>query len=123
MYCFSCTGSEKHSSSSEVWGEGSEQDYLHLLLHDQLVLLLPSVRHDALPGKLPAQEVDQHVAQRLQVVAATLLDSHVVVDRRVARRSRETLALVESRFKEGKGGTECVLWFPESGIASTDQSR
>ena len=97
MYCFSCTGSEKQRSSREVCGEGDENDYLHLLLHDQLVLLLPRVRHDALPRQLPAEEVDQHVAQRLQVVAPTLLDAHVVVDRGVARCACETLAFVVSR--------------------------
>ena len=112
MYCFSCTGSEKQSSSSEVYGEEGERDDLRLLLHDQLVLLLPRVRHDALPWQFPPQEVDQHVAQRLQVVASALLDAHVVGDRRVPRRSRETLALVVSTRPDANRRVRNVFFGP-----------
>mmetsp|Transcript_20117 Transcript_20117/g.64156 ORF Transcript_20117/g.64156 Transcript_20117/m.64156 type:complete len:309 (+) Transcript_20117:718-1644(+) len=67
----------------------------HLLLHDLLVLFLPRVRHDALPGQPPANEIQQHVRDRLQVVAPTLLFAQVVVDARVARGAGEALVLTE----------------------------
>mmetsp|Transcript_1763 Transcript_1763/g.5240 ORF Transcript_1763/g.5240 Transcript_1763/m.5240 type:complete len:352 (+) Transcript_1763:405-1460(+) len=64
-----------------------------LLLHDALVLLLLGVGAQALPGQRAAQEVHEHEAERLQIVAPALLDAQVVVDARVARRAGEVLVL------------------------------
>lgn len=46
---------------------------------------------EALPGQLAAIEVHEHVAERLHVVAARLLDAEMRVDRRVTRRSCQVL--------------------------------
>jgi hypothetical protein len=61
----------------------------HLALRDLLVLLGLVVVADALPGQVPLQQVDQHVAQRLQVIPAALLDAEVRVDGRVPGRAHE----------------------------------
>ncbi len=45
---------------------------LHLLLTDALVLLSFGARLETLPGEAASEEVHQHVAQRLHVVAARL---------------------------------------------------
>ena len=47
----------------------------HLLLHDLFVLFLLDVRLEPLPGERAAVEVHEHVAQRLEIVAAGLLDT------------------------------------------------
>ena len=44
----------------------------HLLLADALVLLSLGGRLKSLPRQTPAQEVHEHVTQRLHVIAATL---------------------------------------------------
>jgi len=46
-----------------------------------------------LPGQRAAQEVHEHVAERLDVVAPRLLDAQVRVDGRVARGARQVLVL------------------------------
>ena len=75
-----------------------------------LVLHLLGIGAQALPGQAASQEVHENVSQRLQVVAAALLDAQVVVDGRVARRTREVLVLavhdvhVRLGVAAGKGG-------------------
>jgi hypothetical protein len=49
----------------------------HLLLHDLVVLFLLEVTVHTLPWKLSLEEVDEHVAQGLHVVAAGLLCEEV----------------------------------------------
>lgn len=49
------------------------------------------VNLEALPGQLAAIEVHEHVAERLHVVAARLLDAEMRVDRRVTRRPCQVL--------------------------------
>lgn len=58
-----------------------------------LVALLERVRLEALPRQRAAQEVHEHVPERLQVVASTLLLAQVRVDAHVARRARQRLVL------------------------------
>ena len=50
-------------------------------------------RLEALPRQRAAVEIHAHVAERLHVVAATLLDAQVGVDGGVARRARQILVL------------------------------
>lgn len=74
-----------------------------LALQDALVLLLLGGGLEALPGQAAAQEVHEHEAQGLNVVAAALLDAQVRVDRGVARRARQVLALrICEEAREGK---------------------
>ena len=65
----------------------------HLLLADAFVLLSLGLGLEALPGQRAAVEVHEDVAERLEVVASTLLHAHVCVDRGVARRACEVLVL------------------------------
>ena len=51
------------------------------------------VAAEALPGQLAFQQIDEDVAQRLQIVAARLLDARVRVDGGVARRARQLLVV------------------------------
>mmetsp|Transcript_87128 Transcript_87128/g.255009 ORF Transcript_87128/g.255009 Transcript_87128/m.255009 type:complete len:303 (-) Transcript_87128:275-1183(-) len=60
-----------------------------LLLADLPVLLLLRLRQEARPGQGAADEVEEHVADSLEVVAPALLQAPVRVDGRVARRARE----------------------------------
>ena len=63
------------------------------LLADALVLLPLGLGLEALPGQRAAVEVHEHVAERLEVVAATLLHAHVRVDGGVAGRACQVLVL------------------------------
>lgn len=65
----------------------------HLLLADPLVLLSLGLGLEALPRQRAAVEVHEHVAERLEIVATTLLDAHVRVDGGVAGRARQILVL------------------------------
>lgn len=47
---------------------------------DLLVALLQCVSLEALPRQRAAQEVHEHVAERLQIVAPGLLAAHVSID-------------------------------------------
>lgn len=58
-----------------------------------LVALLERVGLEALPRQRAAQEVHEHVPERLQVVAPTLLLTQVRVDAHVTRRARQRLVL------------------------------
>ena len=64
-----------------------------LRVADLLIALLERVGLEALPGQRAAQEVHEHVAERLEVVASTLLLAQVRVDAHVARRARQALVL------------------------------
>jgi hypothetical protein len=64
-----------------------------LALQDALVLLLLGGGLQALPGQAAAQEVHQHEAQGLDVVAPALLDAQMRVDRGVPSRAGQVLAL------------------------------
>ncbi len=74
----------------------------HLLLADLLVLLLLGGCLQTLPRQAAPQEVHEHVAQRLDVVAPALLDAQVRVDARVSRRPRQVLVLSARRATPGK---------------------
>ena len=69
---------------------------LQLALHDPRVLLLLRLRTQSLPGQFSPEKVDKNVAERLQIVSSTLLHSQVVVERSIARSSRQTLVLTIS---------------------------
>ena len=71
--------------AEHVYGGGE------FLFHDALVLLVLVLGLEVLPGERAAQEVHHDVAQGLQVVAATLLDAQMGVDRGVARGAGEVL--------------------------------
>eukprot|EP00047_Mylnosiga_fluctuans_P020325 m.90988 g.90988 ORF g.90988 m.90988 type:complete len:440 (-) comp8483_c0_seq1:28-1347(-) len=62
-------------------------------LADHGVALLEVVRLQALPRQAAAQEVDQHMPQRLAVVAPALLLAEMRVDAHVARRACQALVL------------------------------
>ena len=59
--------------------------HLLFLLHDQSVLLLCILRLESLPRESALEEVDQHVADRLKVIASALFDAQMVVDGCIAR--------------------------------------
>ncbi len=67
--------------------------HLLLLFQNEAILLLGVLGLEALPGQRALEEVDQHVADGLQVVAATLLDAQMVVDGRITRRARQRTAI------------------------------
>ena len=58
-----------------------------------LVPLLKRVGLEALPRQRAAQKVHEHVAERLEVVASTLLLAQMCVDAHVARGARQALVL------------------------------
>lgn len=64
-----------------------------LRVADLLVALLQRLRLQALPRQGAAQEIHEHVAERLQIVPARLLPSQVRVYRHVPRRARQRLML------------------------------
>ncbi len=68
---------------------------LELLLLDVVVLLVLRAAGESLPRETPAQEVEQHVSDSLQVVASRLLVADVGVDACVAGGTGEVLALSE----------------------------
>lgn len=65
----------------------------HFLFADAFVLLSFGLSLEALPRQRAAIKVHEHIAERLEIVAAALLDAHVRVDRGVASRAREILVL------------------------------
>lgn len=54
-----------------------------LLFHNQLVLFGGRLGLESLPRKTSLEEVDQNVADGLEIVSARLLDTQVIVDRGV----------------------------------------
>mmetsp|Transcript_28078 Transcript_28078/g.56921 ORF Transcript_28078/g.56921 Transcript_28078/m.56921 type:complete len:201 (-) Transcript_28078:1108-1710(-) len=82
--------------------EGGDGDGL-LLLHDQLVLLGGALGLEALPREASLEEVDEDVADGLEVVAAALLDAEVVVDRGVTGSSGKGPSLALGDVLEGAG--------------------
>ena len=64
-------------------------------LADLAVALLDGVGVEALPGQRAAQEVHEHVADGLQVVAAALLVAEVGGDAHVAGGARQALVVDE----------------------------
>mmetsp|Transcript_26465 Transcript_26465/g.85551 ORF Transcript_26465/g.85551 Transcript_26465/m.85551 type:complete len:289 (+) Transcript_26465:3-869(+) len=71
--------------------EGRDGDLL-LLFEDELVLAVGRLGLEALPGEAASEEVDEDVADGLEVVSPGLLDALMVRDRRVPRRTRQRLA-------------------------------
>lgn len=65
----------------------------YLAFHDHFVLLLRIPRFEGVPREGSPQQVHQHVPDRLDVVSAGLLDSQVRVNRNVADRAEEFLAV------------------------------
>ncbi|KAL7554876.1 hypothetical protein ACHAWF_018693 [Thalassiosira exigua] len=82
--------------------QGGDGDGL-LLLHDELVLLGGALGLEALPGEPALEEVDEDVADGLEVVAAGLLDAQVVVDGGVAGGAGEGPSLALGDVLEGAG--------------------
>ena len=63
------------------------------LLENTLVLLLLGVGLESLPRQRATQEIHEHVAKRLEVVASRLLDAHMRVDGRIPCSTRQVFAL------------------------------
>jgi hypothetical protein len=75
---------------SELRGTASAQlsdRNLLLVLEDEAVFLLGVVGFESLPGEGAFQEVDQDIGDGLQVIAPTLVDPQMVVDRGISRGS------------------------------------
>jgi hypothetical protein len=58
--------------------------HLLLLLQDESVLLLGFIALQALPRQGASEEIYKYVRDRFEVIATTLLDAQMVVDRRIA---------------------------------------
>ncbi|RNA28985.1 hypothetical protein BpHYR1_011981 [Brachionus plicatilis] len=65
----------------------------HFFLAYPLVLLPLGLSLEALPGQRAPIEVHEHVAERFEIVSATLLYAHVRVDGRVARSAGQIFVL------------------------------
>ena len=63
--------------------------YLLLLFKNQPVLLLRILGLEALPGQCAFQKVNKNIANGLEIIATTLLDAKVVINRGVTRSARE----------------------------------
>jgi len=70
-----------------------DQGASNALLANLLVLLLVGGRLEPLPGQAAAQKVHEDVTERLEVVSPRLLPPEMRVDRHVARRAGQRLAL------------------------------
>lgn len=64
-----------------------------LLVFDFFILLLFRARWNTLPRQLALDEIQKHIAKRLEVVSPGLLHAQVSVDRCVSRGSRQILAI------------------------------
>jgi hypothetical protein len=89
-------GTSVVQEDSELVGESATEKISgssHFLLHDAVVLLLLGGSLEALPRKRPAEEVHQHICQRLKVIAAGLLNTQMSVDGSVAGGAGQVLVL------------------------------
>ena len=68
-------------------------NHLDFGLHDLVVFLFLRLRVQTLPRQLAANEVQEDVSQRFEIVASTLLDAQMIAQRGVSRSSREILVL------------------------------
>lgn len=71
---------------AELVGESSAEEIggrSHLFLHDAVVLLLLGSCLEALPGKSPTQEIHEDISERFEIIAASLFNTQVSVDRSV----------------------------------------
>jgi len=84
--------------------QGGDGDGL-LLLHNEFVLLGGRLGLEALPGEAALEEVDEDVADGLEVVAAGLLDAKMVVDGGVTGGTGQGAALALGDVLEGAGVT------------------
>ena len=82
--------------------QGGDGDGL-LLLHNELVLLGGRLGLEALPGKAALEEVDEDVADGLEVVTAGLLDAEMVVDGGVTGGAGQGAALALGDVLQGAG--------------------
>jgi len=74
-----------------------------LLFHNQLVLLGGRLGLESLPGETSLEEVDQHVADGLEIIPSGLFDSQVVIDGGVPGGSGQRSALALGNVLEGSG--------------------
>lgn len=65
----------------------------HFFLTDSLVFLPLGLGLETLPRQRAAVEIHKHIAERLEIIAPTLLDPHVSVYGRVPCRARQILVL------------------------------
>ena len=65
-----------------------------LLLQNSRILLLLRGGGKSLPGEFALEKVDQHVAQRLNVISSGRLNAEVHINRGISRSPRETLVLL-----------------------------
>jgi len=66
-----------------------------LLLLDVIVLFVLASPRKALPGETPSQEIEEHMADGLQVISSRLFIANVGVDAGISCRACEVLALSE----------------------------
>lgn len=76
-----------------------------LLLHNELVLLGGRLGLEALPREAALEEVDEDVADGLEVVTAGLLDAKMVVDGGITGRTGQGAALALGNVLQGAGVT------------------
>mmetsp|Transcript_46941 Transcript_46941/g.124749 ORF Transcript_46941/g.124749 Transcript_46941/m.124749 type:complete len:218 (+) Transcript_46941:413-1066(+) len=67
---------------------------LFLCLFDLAVLLKLALGFKTRPGKRASQKIEKHVADGLQIITATLLNTTMGIDRGVPRRAREVQTLL-----------------------------
>jgi len=73
----------------------------HLLLHDPVVLLFLGSSLETLPGEGSTEEVHEYVSERFEIIAASLLDTQVSVNRGVAGSTSQILVLSVRDVKVG----------------------
>lgn len=107
------------------WQSRTQLLHRHALLRlkDAHVLVLLVLRLHSLPRKAALQEIDEHVAERLQVVATRLLDAQVVGDGSVPRRPRKILALAVPASQKAISPTECAFQREPTSIVYTVLNR
>lgn len=59
-------------------GRGTKKSHFDLRFHDFVVFAFFGCCVETLPGEFPAHEIEQHIAERLQVISSTLLNTEVV---------------------------------------------
>ena len=76
------------------------QTHAQLGVQNSLVFFLLRLRTQTLPRKAATEEVQQHIAEGLEVVSPTLLDAEMISYARIAWRAGETLVLAITRVEQ-----------------------
>lgn len=78
----------------------------HLLLHDSIVFLLLGRGLQSLPRESASKEVHENVGERFQIIAASLLDTQMSIDRGVASSTGQIFVLSVGDMQVGLGISE-----------------